>query len=783
MGLYSTLFRIASQADIIQANLLRSLCPMTIRSLTISTSVLCLLMGSAAAADLPADPSSDTIIVTARKVPEASEAMPVSATSFSSTWLNGLDARSFSDTALLIPNLSYAYGNGESSSNLGSAISNARTVAIRGISGANTVGFYLDDMPLPVSIDPRLLDVHDIKVLRGPQGTLYGESSLGGNMQWISNDPDLQRDSLQTSLAAGATEHGGAPDASASAIINLVLAPQQLALRLAAFTENDAGYLTRTYPADASDAASPRIAVGNQGAQRSQGTSLALHLQASAQFGVDVKFLAQRSDDYGFPATYAPLPGFTPIATLAHTQNVQPAVSDAWTLPALALDYRGEGWHVHSSLGYFDRHSRDLEDSTEGTDQAITAETGAVLAPQPYAWSAFHDNRQLTHETRFTLEPVDGIDATAGFYYSLNRSHWNIPGIDGQGVAAAGLWPTDLLWVQNDAGTQRDISLYGEIHYAITEKVKFTLGLRHYWLKQVDQMFYDGLLGGGAYQSNTATREQGTSPKIAGIWQATEHAMAYASASQGFRAGGAQGPVTYPGCGPDLAAIGQTSESIAHIAPDWVWNYEAGAKFGPAPGWHLDVDAFHLDWQHIQQSIFLPHCAFYVIGNAGAARVNGSEVELSGKLAQGLDVRADLGYEDGRITATGGTGQTVGSRIYQQPRVTASAAAIYSFPVSDGMSGFVAGDYGYTGNSVSANGGVASNLVRPGYSLANLRGGLRWSSTELSLNVTNLTDARPNLGDISYIGYERFVAGTSTPMPQVATLPPRTVTLQWSQRY
>ncbi|HEX7648867.1 MAG TPA: hypothetical protein VF450_15815, partial [Noviherbaspirillum sp.] len=66
---------------------------------------------------------------------------------------------------------------------------------------------------------------------------------------------------------------------------------------------------------------------------------------------------------------------------------------------------------------------------------------------------------------------------------------------------------------------------------------------------------------------------------------------------------------------------------------------------------------------------------------------------------------------------------------------------------------------------------------------ANLRGGLRWKSSELSLNVANLTDARPNLGDISYVGYERFVAGTSTPMPQVATLPPRTVTLQWSQRY
>ncbi|HEX7642139.1 MAG TPA: TonB-dependent receptor [Burkholderiaceae bacterium] len=714
---------------------------------------------------------------------ETTDTMPVSATSLPSTWLNDLDARSFADVALLVPNLSYAYGNGESSSNLGSAISNARTVAIRGISGANTVGFYLDDMPLPVSIDPRILDVHDIKVLRGPQGTLYGESSLGGNMQWIGNVPDLNRDSLQTSMAAGVTEHGGAPDASASAVMNLVLAPQRLAMRLAAFTENDAGYLTRTYPADPGNPASPLSAVDNQGAERSQGASLALRLQATPQLGLSLKLLAQRSDGYGFPAAYAPLPGFTPIATLAHTENVQPTVSDAWTLPSLGLDYQGEGWRLHSSLGYFDRHSQDTEDSTEGTAQAITAATGTTLAPQPYAWTAFHDNRQLTHETRIALDPVAGFDATAGFYYSLNRSHWNIPAINGQGVSAAGLWPSDLLWVQNDAGTQRDMSLYGEAHYALTPQLGLTLGLRHYWLKQADQMFYDGLLGGGAYRSDTATREQGTSPKLALTYQASEQATAYATVSQGFRAGGAQGPVTYPGCAPDLAAIGQTSESIAHIAPDWVWNYEAGVKLEPAAGWHLDVAAFHLDWQHIQQSIFLQHCAFYVIGNAGAARVNGGEIELSGKVNSRLSLRAALGYEDGRITATGGTGQAVGSRIYQQPRLTASLAADYTFPIAPGMSGFTAGDVGHTGDSISANGGVGSNLMRPAYTLANLRGGLRWKSSELSLNVANLTDARPNLGDISYVGYERFVAGTSTPMPQVATLPPRTVTLQWSQRY
>ena len=732
----------------------------------------------------PTDASSiDTVVVSGRKIPEATDTMPASASTFSEKWLDDLGTRSFSDLALLVPNLSYAYGNGESSSNLGSAMSNARTVAIRGISGANTTGFYYNDTPLPVSIDPRILDVHDINVLRGPQGTLYGESSLGGNIQWVGNAPDLARNTLQYSAAGGWTEHGGPPDAQASTVINNVLVPQQLALRIAAYVENDAGFLTRTYPAVPTNPDSPRVSVNNQGAQKNDGISATLRLRTDSRFDLSFSLLAQYEYDNGFPAAYAPLPGFTPVPTLDRATNVQPFMSDAWTLPSLALTYQDDGWNLHSSLSFFDRHSHDYEDSTEGTAQAVTAETGVTLAPQPFAWSAFHDNRQLTEETRWTLEPVNGFDATAGLYYAFNRSHWNIPAVTGQGVAADGLWPNNTLWVQDDAGTQRDISLFGELNYDLLQKFRLTLGLRHYWLGQHDQMYYDGLLGGGAYNSDTATHEQGTSPKLALSYQASDHVMTYASASQGFRAGGAQGPVTYPGCGPDLAAIGQTSQSIAHIAPDWVWSYEAGAKFTPAENWHVDFDAFHLDWQHIQQSIFLPHCAFYVIGNAGAASVNGGELEITGKPAANFSLRAGLGYEDGRITATGGTGQAVGSRIYQQPRVTASIGAVYTAPIGPGKTSFVAGDYGYTGNSISANGGAGTNLVRPGYGMANLRGGVRWQASELSLKITNLNNAKPNLGDLSYIGYERYVAGTMTPLPQVATLPPRTVMLELTQKF
>jgi hypothetical protein len=50
-------------------------------------------------------------------------------------------------------------------------------------------------------------------------------------------------------------------------------------------------------------------------------------------------------------------------------------------------------------------------------------------------------------------------------------------------------------------------------------------------------------------------------------------------------------------------------------------------------------------------------------------------------------------------------------------------------------------------------------------------------------DVKNVKNTAPNLGDIGYIGYQRYVPGTTTPIPQVVTLPPRTIMLQYAARY
>src|SRR5262249_44716937 len=154
---------------------------------------------------------------------------PTSITAFTAETLKDYNVQSFNDYATKTPNMSFSYGGGPT------GIADARTVAIRGITGQNlfgtagATGFYIDDTPVPGSLDPRVVDLASIEVLKGPQGTLYGASSLGGNVRLITRQPDLDKSGYGYMVEAGMTSGGGSPDGGANFIGNLVLMPGTLA--------------------------------------------------------------------------------------------------------------------------------------------------------------------------------------------------------------------------------------------------------------------------------------------------------------------------------------------------------------------------------------------------------------------------------------------------------------------------------------------------------------------------------------------------------------------------
>lgn len=746
------------------------------------------------AAEVSPEPLS-IVIVSARKRDEPEISVPEAITTFTAAAIDDFDIRSFNDYAAMTPDLSFSYGGGPT------GFASARTVAIRGITGQNLIGtaaatgLYIDDTPVPGSLDPRVLDVHDIEILKGPQGTLYGESALGGNIRMVINQPQLTHDTLDFSANAGATDGGDGADLAASMVTNLVVVPDAFALRVVVFGDHGAGYLVRTYPESGGAAGSdpfltvPRARVGDQGANISDGGSVTALWQASDRLNVQWRLLGEQQRYHGFPVAFAPLPQFRPDYTIDRAFNAQPNASDTWTLSALELTYQGSGWKIASSTSFFDRRTQDVEDSTYGTQQVLASVYQATAVPaQPFIWIGRHEDRQVTSETRLSFEQIHRLSGTFGIFYSNAHAIFSVPAIYASGLVAAtagntvaGPAPSDLLWMQSNPGMQEDASIFGELYYQLFQPLTVTLGARQYWLRQAADYTADGFLNLGATPSDPQhNSEKGFDPKYVLSYQQSDRAEFYLSAAKGFRAGGAQAYA--PFCTlPDLPI-----EDITNVKSDTLWSFEAGSKLHLAdPDVLMTMAVYHIDWSNLQQQIALP-CGAYFEVNGKAAEISGAESEIVGHLTPGLEVRLGAGYEQTSITEPGAlasAGVFAGSRISGVPTWTATVGAAYHRVLIGETAGFIAADYSYTGDSISLlNGGARTIATRPSYSLLNFRFGLDRRATELSINVRNLTNARPNLGDIGYIGYAQHDANDVV-IPQVATLQPLTVVVEIRQSF
>src|SRR5256714_13621651 len=194
-------------------------------------------LAAAGAANAAAEPTSqagglEEVIVTAQKRSESEQSVPMSMTTFSSAALEQKSITDFFDYATKVPNLAFAP--------TGDGVGTSRTVSIRGISGDNVTGFYIDDTPLPDSLDPRVLDIDHIEVLRGPQGTLYGARSMGGTVRIITKEPDFNQFEGSVHGGLATTERTSGPNYTFDGIVNIPIIEDRVAVRLSGFYDEEA---------------------------------------------------------------------------------------------------------------------------------------------------------------------------------------------------------------------------------------------------------------------------------------------------------------------------------------------------------------------------------------------------------------------------------------------------------------------------------------------------------------------------------------------------------------
>jgi outer membrane receptor protein involved in Fe transport len=719
---------------------------------------------------------SEEIIVTTRKRSEKLLKVPASITALSAADLKRYNIQKFNDYATQVPSLSFITGGGSAY-----GLAASRAIAIRGVVGNNTTGFYIDDTPVPATIDPRVVDLQRIEVLKGPQGTLYGAESEGGNIRLISNPPAYDKSTYDLAANAGATSHGGSPDYGDSLIANLVLVPDQTALRLVQYDNHEAGFLTRTYP-NPNDP-STRISVGNQGQITTTGYSAALSDRVTEDLTATLRMLFQNSYDYGWPTAYAPANDFTVHSyTEDRDHNNQEKSKDIWYLPSFVLNYTGTGYTVTSSTSYFDRSTHDVEDGTEPVTEQLQDTFGYAGPEQNSLWDLDETDKIFTQETRIAFDPIYHVSGVGGLYFSSERFVLLQPPSIYEGITP--LYGDDNIYGGRSALYTRNAAAFGELYFHILPELTLTLGAREYLLHQEGNAYSTGIFGSPA-PGHTDTYSDGLLPKAAISYQITPDDLIYATTSKGFRPGGGGTPVPST-CDADLYKLGLNTSSPLSFQSDSDWNYEAGFKSSLLDH-RLSVTGalFQIDWKNIQQTINLADCGATFEGNAGAARIRGGELEVRSDPFLGVHFRAGLSYNDAHITSQGAGVQAVGQRINGVPTWEASAGAEYDHDITSKIQGFLSGDFSFTGDSTSADNSAGNPLVRKAYEVGNARAGIRFGSTELAFYINNFTNTKANLGDLQAISIVRIItnAGGTTNDLRVTLLNPLEAGIQLKQHF
>jgi len=673
----------------------------------------------AAKGDAPAATLNE-LVVTAERRSASVQSVPMSITALGAETLERAGVADFQDYAVRIPNLSFSY---VSSLNAG-----GQAIAIRGIFGAGTTGLYLDDTPLPMSVDPRVLDLQRIEVLKGPQGTLYGARSMGGTVRLITRQPDASDTQGFVHVVGALTRHG-ARDAAIDGMLNVPIVADRLALRATAYTDYVSGLFTRVAAPGAPVAFAPH---DNVGAQHRKGGSLALQATfLDGDLTVTPRVLFARQRQNGHP--YADIRPDNFVQTRLFDM-AEPG-SDRWELYGVTAHYVTPVGEFTSDTSRFVRRIADGEDASE------VAALFFGIPPTPLPYRQRGSDRNFSQELRFTSSFEGPFQLTAGLFYQRGDRRITFPKTP-LGSFFDNIYSSDVVTRVTEK------AIFGQASYALTDKLTLTAGAR---------LFDNTVRFDGAVDGITVTpaivagrqHEKGVNPKFGVEYQATSDALLYANAAKGFRVGG----VNFFSdllCRADLAALGLTPDQVRAFASDSLWNYEVGAKTRWADG-RITVNGalFDIELSNVQQQVSLPNCGFGVAANSGSARSRGGELEIQAAVTSALKVSLGAGYNDAKITKSGRFNVIpVGARIQQVPHWTLNAAADYAFEVA-ALPAFVHADYQYVGSSFSTlNTSPRSPRIRPSYSLVNLKAGVEVNAWEVSLFLDNVFDEHANLSDV-----------------------------------
>jgi iron complex outermembrane receptor protein len=651
--------------------------------------------------------ASDTelaeVIVTATRRSESIQNVAGQVTALTSGTLDQINARDFNDFAAFVPGLSYA-----------STGPSTNLLVIRGVTTgsqlSSATGVYLDDIPLGAStsngigyqsLNVNVFDLNRVEVLNGPQGTLYGATSLGGTVKYIINLPDLRSFSAEAGAQVSSTEHGGINHAY-TGMINLPFGNGIGAVRVDGYQVYDSGY-----------AKDPVYHRDNQGWDRSEGGRVSLLLQPTDEFDIrlsaSTQHIPSESANVGFrdPVTRQPMYGTYDQAY----PTFQPS-NYSLTLYSATVGYDMPFAKLTSISGYQVNNGTSYTDNSLIYDAALAAFGGGG---DPWSLYVNTTTKKFTEEVRLASHENSRFQWLVGGYLNNESTHEIVDLFDfaNPGGTFFGLSPfTSFL-----PSTYREYAAYADGTVFITKQFELGLGVRYSKQRQGYEETVSGLLATGSAAVLTppvATSDQSVltyliNPKF----RITDDVMVYARAASGFRPGGPNF-VLSPGLGNPT------------FDPDRLWNYEIGEKstFLDKRA-TLDFDIYDILWKDIQVTV--NNGGVNQLENAGTARVTGAELAFNYRVLAALTLGGSAAYTDARLTSTAPVigVQSPGARLPLSPRYNFALIGTYSFNIVENYLGTLNVTDRWVGNRQAGFG----TPISPQYQLAS------YNITDLNLSV------------------------------------------------
>ncbi len=709
------------------------------------------LMQSAAAAEL------EEIVVTATKRESGLQEIPMSIAAISGDSLARSGIVDFTDIATSVPSVSFrSSGPGRTKLN------------IRGISAATgvapTVSFYLDEMPIQTIssgsttsfaqtiIDPKMFDLERVEVLRGPQGTLYGSSSMGGTIRLITRQPVIGEfeSSIGTDISSTT---GGGTNFRLNGMVNAPLSDSVTLRVVASYTDND-GYFDRISSGTGTAPAGDVFAT-DVNTEETISVRAALRWQINENAYLQPSVFTQTTEMDGKPNFDGPI---TDSVQFAPYDTAEP-FDDEFTMSNLTYVHDFGAMSLLASFSKIDREFRNLEDITD---------VGALFGdPNPLLGSAFSNEfvelDDETIEVRLTSSSDSDWQWLVGYYRK-------------DAVADAGYrmdegW--DALFMNGLANTQKlqeyeETAFFGELTYDFTDSFSATVGLRsldydfHSKEENWGGVFTSDSDRSGANVRDELLSDSDTNVKLAVTYRFGDGNQVYVSGSNGSRPGGinrviprSDDPLEPIGfaCNQDLIALG-IDDPGAYIG-DEVTSTEFGWKLTFKDSVRLNGAVYNVKWDDIQQLVLTSGtCGNNFTGNIGEAKSTGLELELTAAISDNLTLSAGLGYVDAQFeeTVLSPDGVVIverGDLLVDVPEITFNVAFDYTIPASRGEY-YVLGNLNYVDETLEVPGqpdddltgnGIDSGNVRSDYTVVDLRAGyISESGWDLSLYVDNATD-------------------------------------------